>query len=57
MSQFKWTDDETEALLQVTAEYKAQKASEAVDWESVPSKYQDITKNLGILMNLYKKSN
>lgn len=40
---FVWSDDETEALLQITADYKVQKASEALDWESILTKYADIT--------------
>ena len=39
---FKWTDDEAELLLSVTLDYKAKKAAENVDWESVKSKYDDI---------------
>ena len=39
---FKWTDDEAELLLKVTRDYKASKAAEGVDWESVQSKYADI---------------
>ena len=36
------SDDEAELLLTVTQEYKVQKSSENVDWESVKSKYEDI---------------
>jgi len=41
-SSFKWTDDEAELLLRVTLDYKASKAGEGTDWESVQSKYSDI---------------
>ena len=41
-SDFKWTDDEAELLLNVTHNYKVLKISENVDWESVKSKYDDI---------------
>ena len=41
-----WTDDETELLLNVTLEYKAAKAAENEDWESVRSKYQDILEQM-----------
>ena len=37
-----WTDDESEVLLSVTLQYKAQKSAEGIDWESVRSKYEDI---------------
>ena len=37
-----WTDDECELLLSVTLQYKVQKSSEGIDWESVRSKYDDI---------------
>ena len=40
--EFQWTDDEAELLLTVTHDYKVQKSSENVDWESVKSKYDDI---------------
>lgn len=41
--EFVWTDDEAELLLNVANEYKVVKASESVDWESIKSKYEDIT--------------
>jgi hypothetical protein len=40
--EFVWSDDEVELLLNVVADYKALKASESVDWESVKTKYKDI---------------
>ena len=40
--EFQWTDDEAELLLNITHEYKVQKISENVDWESVKAKYDDI---------------
>ena len=42
---FVWTDDEVRLLLEVTKEYKTQKESESIDWESVRTKY-DILKKL-----------
>lgn len=39
---FTWTDDEVELLLKVTNDYKVQKSTESIDWESVQSKYGDI---------------
>ena len=39
---FTWADDEVELLLKVTNEYKVQKSTKSVDWESVQSKYGDI---------------
>ena len=39
---FTWTHDEVELLLKLTNEYKVQKSTESVDWESVQSKYGDI---------------
>ena len=43
---FQWTDDEVKLLLHVTQEYKVSKAAESTDWESVKSKYEDITQKL-----------
>ena len=40
--EFVWSDDEVEILLNVTADYKALKASESVEWELVKTKYKDI---------------
>ena len=40
--EFVWTDDESELLLSVTLQFKAQKSAEEIDWESVRSKYNDI---------------
>ena len=39
---FIWSDDEVELLLNITNDYKASKAAESMDWESVKSKYSDI---------------
>ena len=41
-SDFKWTDDEAELLLNVTHNYKIAKITENVDWESVKTKYDNI---------------
>ena len=39
---FTWTDDEVKLLLKFRNEYKVQKSTESIDWESVQSKYGDI---------------
>lgn len=39
---FVWTDDECELLLSVALQYKVQKSSEGIDWESIKSKYDDV---------------
>ena len=36
--------DKINALLHVVLDYKVGKAGEGVDWETVRSKYEDITK-------------
>ena len=41
---FMWSDEEINLLLHVVIDYKAGKAGEGVDWESVRSKYEDVTK-------------
>ena len=41
---FTWSDEEINLLLHVVIDYKAGKAGEGVDWESVRSKYEDVTK-------------
>ena len=41
-SDFNWTDDEAELLLNVTQNYKIAKITENVDWKSVKTKYDDI---------------
>ena len=38
-----WTDDEVKQLHHVIQEYKVSKVGESTDWESVKSKYDDIT--------------
>ena len=40
--EFIWSDDEVELLLNIANDYKASKAAESVNWESVKSKYGDI---------------
>ena len=40
---FKWSDDLSKLLLEVTLEYKTNQISKGTDWESVVSKYSDIT--------------
>ncbi len=47
------TDDEVEVLLNITMDYKAQKLMEGVDWESVQSKYGDITERVAQYLLLY----
>ena len=39
-----WSDEEISLLLHVFIDYKAGKAGEGVDWETVRSKYEDVTK-------------
>ena len=39
---FIWTDSEVELLLRVVNEYRVNKISESVDWETVHNKYADI---------------
>lgn len=39
---FSWTDDEAELLLNIALEYKTEKMSESLDWESIRNKYGDI---------------
>ena len=41
---FMWSDEEINLLLHVVIDYKAGKAGGGVDWESVRSKYEDVTK-------------
>lgn len=41
---FSWTDDSIESLLQACIDYKVQCEFKAIDWESVPRKYDDIRK-------------
>ena len=41
---FAWSDEEMEALLEATIEYKVTKESQSLDWETVRTKYDDIAK-------------
>ena len=41
---FTWTDEEINLLLHVVIAYKTGKAGEGVDWETVRSNYEDVTK-------------
>ncbi len=41
---FTWSDEEINLLLNVVIDYKARKAGEGVNWETVRSKYEDVTK-------------
>ena len=41
---FMWSDEKINLLLRVVIDYKAGKAGEGVDWESVRSRYEDVTK-------------
>lgn len=43
---FTWPDEEINLLLDVVIDYKAGKAGEAVDWETVRSKYEDMSTKL-----------
>ena len=49
---FTWTDDESSLLLSITADYRAQKLLEGIDWESVQAKYSDIA---GRMMEYLRK--
>ena len=40
---FQWSDDEIELLLAVVNEYKTSKEANGLDWESIKTKYDDIT--------------
>ena len=40
---FQWSDDEIELLLAVVNEYKTGKEANGLDWESIKTKYDDIT--------------
>ena len=40
---FIWTDDETSLLLRVVMDFKAQKSSQGLDWETIKNRYEDIT--------------
>ena len=40
--EFVWSDNEVQLLLETTADYKAAKEAECVDWEAVKTKYKDI---------------
>ena len=39
---FSWTDDELSLLLKVILDYKAYRASNGKDWETVKRKYEDM---------------
>ena len=39
---FTWTDHKVKLLLKINNEYKVQKSTKSVDWESVQSKYGNI---------------
>lgn len=41
---FTWSDEEINLLLHVVIDYKAGKSGEGVDWETVRSKNEDMTK-------------
>ena len=40
--EFMWSDNKVELLLNIAAKYKASKAVESINWESVKTKYKDI---------------
>ena len=50
---FMWTDDEVKLLLKVVRSYSVQKVYEGLQWESVKSKYEDITKDF---VDLYQQA-
>jgi len=43
---FTWSDEEINLLLHVVIDYTVGKAGEGVDWETIRSKYEDVTKNV-----------
>jgi len=50
---FTWTDEEINLLLHVVIAYKTGKAGEGVDWETVRSNYEDLTK---IFLEKYREN-
>ena len=52
---FTWTDDETELLLNLTLEYKTEKSTESIDWESIRSKYSDIHERFVAHLSSFKE--
>ena len=40
---FIWADDETSLLLRVVMDFKAQKSSQGLDWETVKNRHEDKT--------------
>ena len=55
-SSFVWSDDEVELLLNITNEYKVEKLLNAIDWESVTSKYAEITNRFIEVVEDYRAS-
>ena len=41
--QFSWTEEETALLLKIVLDYKVSKLAGGQDWETVRTKYEDIT--------------
>jgi hypothetical protein len=41
---FAWSDDDIEVMIQASIDYKSKKEYEGLDWESVRTKYDDISK-------------
>ena len=40
---FVWTDQETSLLVQVVIDFKASKALDGIDWETIKNKYNEIS--------------
>ena len=54
---FTWTDDETQILLNITADYRTQNIAEGLDWESIQSKYSDIAERMAEALQKYYEQN
>ena len=52
---FTWTDDETELLLSITADYRTQNIAEGLDWESIQNKYSDIAERMVEALRKYNE--
>ena len=52
---FTWTDDETELLLSISADYRTQNIAEGLDWESIKNKYSDIAERMVEALRKYNE--
>lgn len=57
MTAFKWTDEESELLLNTTLEYKTQKEGEGIDWDSIQTKYGEITEKYTVALLEARRNN